>query len=236
MQSETGSARGWLSSFGSERERPGKERKGWSITVHDLSGSPVAAASMVTPFVASPGSDRVSRSNPGSWLILRPGEGTWKPWGRLEAWRERGGSDGLGYRFELVVPDTGAAGIVLAESTLSTHKGGKFLIDLGSGSNGRATPGTTGSPGCSPRSSGDYGFGLWPYCAYRGFVMSARVEGEGKSQSKPSVEVSVQHVTCTEDAAVFVALAAAVDLSLDACRPFSQRLRKELCQPHDSIV
>ena len=236
MQSESGSSRSWLSSFGSERERPGKERKGWSITVHDLSGSPVAAASMVTPFVASPGSDRVSRSNPGSWLILRPGEGTWKPWGRLEAWRERGGSDDLGYRFELVVPDTGAAGIVLAESTISTHKGGKFLIDLGSGSNGRGTLGCGGSPGCSPRSSGDYGFGLWPYCAYRGFVMSARVDGESKSQSKPSVEVSVQHVTCTEDAAVFVALAAAVDLSLDACRLFSQRLRKELCQPHDSIA
>ncbi|XP_059455620.1 uncharacterized protein LOC132185841 [Corylus avellana] len=236
MQSESGSSRSWLSSFGSERERPGKERKGWSITVHDLSGSPVAAASMVTPFVASPGSDRVSRSNPGSWLILRPGEGTWKPWGRLEAWRERGGSDGLGYRFELVVPDTGAAGIVLAESTISSHKGGKFLIDLGSGSNGRATPGCGSSPGCSPRSSGDYGFGLWPYCAYRGFVMSARVDGDCKSQSKPSVEVSVQHVTCTEDAAVFVALAAAVDLSLDACRLFSQRLRKELCQPLDSIA
>ncbi|GMY17512.1 ATP synthase subunit beta [Fagus crenata] len=238
LQSDPGSSRGWLSSFGSERERPGKERKGWSITVHDLSGSPVAAASMVTPFVASPGSDRVSRSNPGSWLILRPGDGTWKPWGRLEAWRERGGSDGLGYRFELI-PDTsggmGAAGIVLAESTLSSHKGGKFQIDLGSNSNnGRATPISANSPACSPRSSGDYGYGLWPYCVYRGFVMSASVEGESKC-SKPSVEVSVQHVNCTEDAAAFVALAAALDLSMDACRLFSQRLRKELCQPHDLL-
>lgn len=197
---------------------------------------------MVTPFVASPGSDRVSRSNPGSWLILRPGEGTWKPWGRLEAWRERGSSDGLGYRFELI-PDSsggmGAAGIVLAESTLSAHKGGKFLIDLGCGvgpgTNGRATPGSATSPACSPRSSGDYGYGLWPYCMYRGFVMSAGVEGEGKRGSKPTVEVSVQHVTCTEDAAVFVALAAALDLSFDACRLFSQRLRKELCQPQDLL-
>ncbi|PPR99161.1 hypothetical protein GOBAR_AA21508 [Gossypium barbadense] len=60
LRSEPSSSRRWLSSFGSERERLGKERKGWSITVHDLSGSPVAAASMVTPFVASPGS-RVSR-------------------------------------------------------------------------------------------------------------------------------------------------------------------------------
>ncbi|XP_021284279.1 uncharacterized protein LOC110416588 [Herrania umbratica] len=236
LQSEPSSSRGWLSSFGSERERPGKERKGWSITVHDLSGSPVAAASMVTPFVASPGSDRVSRSNPGSWLILRPGDGTWKPWGRLEAWRERGSSDGLGYRFELI-PDMSAAAIVLAESTLSSGKGGKFVIDLGGGgggTNGRATPGSAASPACSPRTSGDFGYGLWPFCVYRGFVMSARVEGEGKC-SKPCVEVSVQHVNCTEDAAAFVALAAAVDLSIDACRLFSQRLRKELCNHQDLL-
>lgn len=187
---------------------------------------------MVTPFVASPGSDRVSRSNPGSWLILRPAEGTWKPWGRLEAWRERGGSDGLGYRFELV-PDAGggvsAAGIVLSESTLSSHKGGKFVIDLGS-----SRAGGLGSPACSPRSSGDFGYGLWPYSAYRGFVMSARVEGEGRC-SKPAVEVSVQHVGCTEDAAAFVALAAAIDLSMDACRLFSHRLRKELCHQQDLL-
>ncbi|KAF7800823.1 Formin-like protein 18 [Senna tora] len=222
LQLDPVSSRSWLSSFGSERERPGKERKGWSITVHDLSGSPVAAASMVTPFVASPGSDRVSRSNPGSWLILRPGDGTWKPWGRLEAWRERGSSDGLGYRFELI-PDTNgavsAAGIVLAESTLSSKKGGKFIIDLGSNSsssNGRATPANSTSPACSPRSSGDFGY------------------GEGRC-SKPTVEVSVPHVNCTEDAAAFVALAAAVDLSMDACRLFSQRLRKELSQVQDLV-
>ncbi|KAM1014369.1 uncharacterized protein LOC126632795 [Malus sylvestris] len=230
LQSDQGSSRSWLSSFGSERERHGRERKGWSITVHDLSGSPVAAASMVTPFVASPGSDRVSRSNPGSWLILRPGDNTWKPWGRLEAWRERGGADGLGYRFELI-PDTSGAGVVLAESTLSLNKGGKFVLDLGSGSSNRAGP---NSPGCSPRGSGDFGYGLWPFCMYRGFVMSAKVEGEGRC-SKPAVEVSVQHVNCTEDAAAFVALAAAVDLSMDACRLFSQRLRKELCQQSDLV-
>lgn len=239
FQSDSGGSRSWLSSFGSERERTGKERKGWSITVHDLSGSPVAAASMVTPFVASPFSDRVSRSNPGSWLILRPGDGTWKPWGRLEAWRERSGSDGLGYRFELI-PDTNggmsAAGIVFAESTLSSNKGGKFVIELGGvGSTGCSTPGNSASPACSPRTSGDFGYGLWPYCIYRGFVMSASVEGEGKC-SKPTVEVSVPHVNCTEDAAAFVALAAAVDLSMDACRLFSQRLRKELCQQQDSLL
>ncbi|KAK9163549.1 hypothetical protein Syun_004451 [Stephania yunnanensis] len=93
-QSEQSSSRSWLSSLGSERERPGKERKGWSITVHDINGSPVATASMVTPFVASAGSDRVSRSNPGAWLILRPGDGTWKPWGRLEAGGSAGAATG----------------------------------------------------------------------------------------------------------------------------------------------
>lgn len=38
----------------------------------------------------------------------------------------------------------------------------------------------------------------------------------------------MKHVTCTEDAAAFVALAAAMDLSMDACKLFSQKLRKEL--------
>ncbi|KAL6557914.1 hypothetical protein OROMI_013491 [Orobanche minor] len=232
--------RGWLSSFGSERERPCKERKGWSITIHDLSGSPVAAASMVTPFVASPGSDRVSRSNPGCWLILRPGDATWKPWGRLEAWRERGSADGLGFRFELV-PDSvaSAAGIVLADSTIGCSKGGKFIIDLnGNGSMGSTSRNVVTSPGCSPKSSGDCGYGLWPYCnMYRGFVMSVRVEGEGKTgEMGPLVEVSVQQVNCTEDAAAFVALSAALDLSMDACRLFSQKLRKELCPPQQDLT
>nr|XP_043606730.1 uncharacterized protein LOC122578763 [Erigeron canadensis] len=239
LQSEQGGPRGWLSSFGSDRERPGKERKGWSVTVHDLSGSPVAAASMVTPFVASPGSDRVSRSNPGCWLILRPSDGTWKPWGRLEAWRERGAHDGLGYRFELI-PDSAAAGIVLAESTLSSSKGGKFVIDLGSGNGlgGSGRKSNVASPGCSPRGSGDYGYGLWPYCAYKGFVMGATVDGEkhGRMKKGMTVEVSVNHVTCTEDAAAFVALSAAIDLSVDACRLFSQKLRKELCQASQDLL
>lgn len=92
------------------------------ITIHDLSGSPVAAASMITPFVASPGSDRVSRSNPGAWLILRP-HGTcvssWKPWGRLEAWRERGAVDGLGYKFELVTDSSTSTGVPIAEGNIN---------------------------------------------------------------------------------------------------------------------
>ncbi|KAL7154867.1 hypothetical protein ABFS83_03G032500 [Erythranthe nasuta] len=233
-----GVARRWLSSLGSERERVVKERKGWSITVHDLSGSPVAAASMVTPFVASPGSDRVSRSNPGCWLILRPGDSTWKPWGRLEAWRERGSADAIGYKFELI-PDSAsaAAGIVLADSKISCSKGGKFIIDNGNASGGGSN---AGSPVCSPRGSGDFGYGLWPYCSmYRGFVMAASIEAEGyngKTAAAPLVEVSVQQVKCLEDAAAFVALAAALDLSVDACRLFSRKLRKELCPPPSQDV
>ncbi|KAL0348292.1 UNVERIFIED_CONTAM: hypothetical protein Sangu_1057000 [Sesamum angustifolium] len=186
-----------FSSSKDDNEQPLKERKGWSITVHDLSGSPVAAASMVTPFVPSPGSDRVSRSNPGAWLILRPGQNTWKPWGRLEAWRD---SNDLGYRFELI-PDGGVDPIPLANSSISTKTGGKFSIDI-----------TTGP---TPVASASSSFDLSSGC------------GSGK----PEVEVGVQHVNCTEDAAAFVALAAAMDLSLDACRLFSQKLRNELREP-----
>ncbi|WJX26011.1 hypothetical protein P8452_14994 [Trifolium repens] len=198
----------WRRTFNGVRERHGRERKGWMITVHDLSGSPVAAASMVTPFVPSPGSDRVSRSNPGAWLILRPNGAcvsSWKPWGRLEAWRERGLVDGLGYKFELVTENNG---IPIAESTMNVKKGGQFCIDYKVmkeyyGLRSRLPPG-------------------------KGFVMSSSVEGEGKI-SKPFVQVGAQHVTCMADAALFVALSAAIDLSMDACQLFSHKLRKELC-------
>lgn len=188
-----------------ERERQSRERKGWMVTIHDLSGSPVAAASMVTPFVPSPGSDRVSRSNPGAWLILRPNGNSvssWKPWGRLEAWRERGPTDGLGYKFELVTEDGPTRGIPIAEATMSVKRGGQFSIDVGS---------SLKSP-------------------VKGFVMASTVDGEGKT-SKPAVQVGAQHVTCMPNAALFIALSAAIDLSMDACQLFSRKLRKELC--HD---
>ncbi|KAF3335315.1 hypothetical protein FCM35_KLT19822 [Carex littledalei] len=240
MQSDPGnSARNWLPNFGSDRERSAKERKGWSVTVHDLSGSPVAMASMVTPFVASPGSDSVSRSNPGAWLILQPGDGTWKPWGRLEAWREKVGStgstDGLGFRFDLLPDNSMNSSVSLVDTSLSSAKGGKFAIDL-TGTVPMNKNGSRGSsPGCSPRGSGDFGYGLWPFAGYRGFVMSTTVEGEGRC-SKPTVEVGVNHVGCAEDAAAFVALAAAVDLSMDACRSFSHKLRKELTQSSNALL
>lgn len=177
--------------------------------VYDLSGSSVAAASMITPFVASPGSDRVSRSNPGAWLILRPNGSSvssWKPWGRLEAWRERGPVDGLGYKFELVTDNRGpSSGIPIAEATMNVKKGGQFCIDS------RLMRENSRSP-------------------VKGFVMGSTVEGEGKV-SKPVVQVGIQHVTCMADAALFIALSAAIDLSMDACRLFSHKLRKEFC--HD---
>lgn len=178
------------------------------VTIHDLSGSPVATASMITPFVPSPGSDRVSRSNPGAWLILRPNGASvssWKPWGRLEAWRERGPTDGLGYKFELVTADN--TRIPIAESTIGVKKGGQFCIDYKVIKDSRL--------------------------AGKGFVMASTVDGEGKL-SKPIVQVAAQHVTCMPDAALFIALSAAIDLSMDACRLFSHKLRKELCHHHQT--
>ncbi|KAF2304011.1 hypothetical protein GH714_026210 [Hevea brasiliensis] len=198
--------------FPGEKERAGRERKGWMIMVYDLSGSPVAVASMITPFVPLQGADRVSRSNPGAWLILRPNGfsvSSWKPWGRLEAWRERGPIDGLSYKFELVTDNGGpSGGIPIAEATMSVRKGGQFCIDS--------------------RIMKDSG--LRSRSPVNGFVMGSTVEGEGKV-SKPVVQVGVQYVTCIADAALFIALSAAVDLSMDACRLFSHKLRKELC--HD---
>lgn len=193
--------RGWMAT-----EKPGRERKGWMITIHDLFGSSIAAASMITPFVPSPGSDRVSRSNPGAWLILRPNGlsiSSWKPWGRLEAWRERGAVDGLGYKFELVTSSGLTSGVPIVEGTMNMKKGGEFCIDN-----------TIKDSGLSS---------LLPV---RGFVMSSSVDGEGKA-SKPMVQVGVKHVTCMADAALFVALSAAIDLSMDACTLFSRKLRKE---------
>ncbi|CAI9764442.1 unnamed protein product [Fraxinus pennsylvanica] len=231
--SEPSTSTSCLSSITSDKEKPMKEiRKGWSITVHDLSGSSVAAASMVTPFVPSPGTDRVNRSNPGAWLILRHCHSTWKPWGRLEAWRESNGSDVLGYRFELI-SEGGIDTIPLANSTISTKNGGKFSIGVTTGSTPMTSPNSSFDLSSGSGSGSEFGSttgsGSWAHMFYRGFVMSATVEGEGKC-SRPEVEVGMQHVTCMEDAAAFVALAAAMDLSMDACRLFSHKLKKELRQ------
>lgn len=224
IESESNKSRSCLTSLRSDKEIHPKERKGWSITIHDLSGSPVACASMVTPFVPSSGTNRVCRSNPGAWLILTPGQATWKPWGRLEAWLEK--DDHLGYRFEHF-PDGGVDAITLANSKLSTKNGGKFIIDNSTGPSPMSTPSSSFDSGSI--SSSDVGSGSWAHLLYRGFVMSSTVMGGGKC-SKPEVEISTHHVSCTEDAAAFVALAAAMDLSMDACKSFSSKLRKELRQ------
>ncbi|KAH0853802.1 hypothetical protein HID58_090621 [Brassica napus] len=216
---ETSVPRSWLNSFGSERERPGKERKGWSITVLQWLWRLLLPPSWhLLEVTVSAGQTPVLGS---SSVRGRHVEAV----GETRAWRERGGAtDGLGYRFELIPDGSSGAGIVLTESSISSHRGGKFSIELGSS----PTAGSVSRTRRRSGGSGDYGYGLWLGSGYKGFVMSASVEGEGKC-SKPCVEVSVQHVSCMEDAAAYVALSAAIDLSMDACRLFNQRMRKELC-------
>ncbi|KAM1120157.1 hypothetical protein ACFX13_045044 [Malus domestica] len=67
--------------------------------------------------------------------------------------------------------------LTLAESSLNLNKGEKFILDLGLGSSNQVGP---NSPGYSLRESGDFGYELWPFCVYIGFVMSVKVEGEGR--------------------------------------------------------
>ncbi|MBA0597573.1 hypothetical protein Gorai_007376 [Gossypium raimondii] len=105
--------RGWMTTLSGEKRKARK--KGWIIMIYDLSSSPIAAASMITPFVPSPSSDRVSRLNLGAWLILHPNGfsvNIWKPSSHLETWRERGPIDGLGYKFELVASQHGNKGVL----------------------------------------------------------------------------------------------------------------------------
>lgn len=205
------------SSGGSDQEIERRERKGWKVMIHDLSGSAVAAAFMTTPFVPSTGCDRVARSNPGAWLIVRPdacGPESWQPWGKLEAWRERGLRDSICCRFHLLPEGGQDGGLLVSEMLISADKGGEFFIDTD-----RQTLAATPLP--SPQSSGDFA-SVGPVVG--GFVMNCRVQGEGK-HSKPLVQLAMRHVTCVEDAAIFMALAAAVDLSIEACRPFSRKSR-----------
>ncbi|KAJ3681777.1 hypothetical protein LUZ60_014350 [Juncus effusus] len=82
-------------------------------------------------------------------------------------------------------------GIPVSYSSISRKDGGRFSIDL-------------------------------PTDRTRGFVMSASVKGEGKRQSSAlNVEVAAKFVRSKEDLAAYVALAAALDLSSDACRACS---------------
>jgi len=198
--------------------------------IHDLSGSAAAAAFMATPFVPSTGCDRVARSNPGAWLIVRPDPAgtseSWHPWGRLEAWRETGTRDSVRMRLFLL-PEGQEAGVLMSEVLISADKGGEFLIDMD-----RQRP--VGTPGQSPKGGEVDGFGM-PVATVGGglaaeaggFVMNCKVLGEGKS-SKPLVQLSMRHIMCVADAAIFMALAAAVDLSMEACRPFRRKTKKNI--------
>uniref|UniRef100_A0A5B6ZRB0 Uncharacterized protein n=1 Tax=Davidia involucrata TaxID=16924 RepID=A0A5B6ZRB0_DAVIN len=203
----------------SDQETERRERKGWKVKIHDLSGSAVAAAFMTTPFVPSTGCDWVARSNPGAWLIVRPDAcrpESWQPWGKLEAWRERGFRDSICCRFHLLSEGQEGGDLLMSEIFLNAEKGGEFFIDTDRQVRAAATP----VP--SPQSSGDFA-ALSPVVG--GFVMTCRVQGEGKS-SKPLVQLATRHVTCVEDAAIFMALAAAVDLSIEACKPFRRKIRR----------
>ncbi|KAL5560829.1 hypothetical protein UlMin_037040 [Ulmus minor] len=209
-----------------ELESERRERKGWKVKIHDLSGSAVAAAFITTPFVPSTGCDWVAKSNPGAWLIVRPDPcqpESWHPWGKLEAWRERGMRDFVCCRFRLVSEgqEEGGGELLMSEIYINAEKGGEFFIDTD-----RQMPATAASPIPSPKSSGDFS-ALCPV-PRGGFVMSCRVQGEGKS-SKPLVQLAMRHVTCVEDAAIFMALAAAVDLSIEACKPFRRKMKKVSC-------
>lgn len=211
----------WSSSAdNADLESERRERKGWKVKIHDLSGSAVAAAFMTTPFVPSTGCDWVAKSNPGAWLIVRPDvcrPESWQPWGKLEAWRERGIRDTVCCRFRLMSEGQEGGELLMSEIFINAEKGGEFFIDTD-----RQMPAAAVSPIPSPQSSGDFA-ALGSVVG--GFVMSSRVQGEGKS-SKPLVQLAMRHVTCVEDAAIFMALAAAVDLSIEACRPFRRKLKK----------
>lgn len=207
------------STDGSYQDIERRERKGWKVKIHDLSGSAVAAAFITTPFVPSTGCDWVAKSNPGAWLIVHHDAGrpeSWHPWGKLEAWREKGIRDSINFRFHVFSDGQEGGELLMSEILLNAEKGGEFFIDT----DRQIRAGNTPVP--SPQSSGDY-TALSPISG--GFVMRCRVQGEGKC-SKPLVQLAMRHVTCVEDAAIFMALAAAVDLSIEACRPFRRKIRR----------
>ncbi|KAA8520329.1 hypothetical protein F0562_014585 [Nyssa sinensis] len=140
----------YWSSTADSSDQETRERKGWKVKIHDLSGSAVAAAFMTTPFVPSTG--------------LKAG----KPWGKLEAWRERGFRDSICCRFHLLSGGQEGGDLLMSEIFINAEKGGEFFIDTDRQVRAAATP----LP--SPQSSGDFA-ALSPVVG--GFVMSCRVQG-----------------------------------------------------------
>ena len=112
-----------------------------------------------------PWSKIVCQQNPGVWLILRPaGAGQdvkWKPWGRLEAWRESFPLYNLGYRFQILPADAAPVTLTQASACVKLVHGGKFVVD--------------GTSGVTKPDSPDGESGLGPELLYRRFVMSATV-------------------------------------------------------------
>ncbi|KAK3121109.1 hypothetical protein QOZ80_8BG0646160 [Eleusine coracana subsp. coracana] len=206
---------GWSSS-GSSDEKDAEElrkreavRKGWKVAIHDLSGSAVAAAFMCTPFVPAPGGDTVAASNPGAWLIVRAdttgSSDSWQPWGRLEAWRDGGSQVRLRLRLLPERQDEDYYCVLVSEARIRSDRGGEFAIDMDRRVVGVGDDAEEEEMGAAVTGGG--------------FVMSCVVEGEARG-GRPVVQLAARHVACMEDAAMFVALAAAVDLSVKACRPF----------------
>jgi hypothetical protein len=121
--------------------------------------------------------------------------------------------------------------VLVSETPLSCDKGGEFFIDMDRQSVPSDDAGTAETSYCAAS--------MGESCAGGGFVMSCRVQGEAASiSSPPLVQLAARHVTCMEDAAMFLALAAAVDLSVKACRPFRSKLaaaaKKKKKQPAGS--
>ncbi|MCD7446890.1 hypothetical protein HAX54_018861 [Datura stramonium] len=108
-----------------------RERKGWKVKIHDLSCSGCCSSCSYHSYIN--GCDWVAKSNPGAWLIVHPDvcrPGCWQPWGKLEAWRERGIRDTICCRFHLLSEGQECGGdLLMSEILISAEKGGEFYID-----------------------------------------------------------------------------------------------------------
>ncbi|KAJ8483962.1 hypothetical protein OPV22_016447 [Ensete ventricosum] len=176
---------------------------------------------MVTPFVPSPGSYRVSRSDPGAWLILRAIAPTPPPPPPPPPLL-------LHHQLEAVGPPRGLA------RTRSRGRPG-LQVRAGAGhrtrrrrAHRRVLPQRPQRWPLLRRSQRQRGRGGRSVAVRRRLRDGIHRRGGGGKASKPSVQVGVQHVSCMADVAVFIALSAAIDLSMDACQLFSQKLRKSL--------